>query len=107
MQEVFYEESAKQQSAGSAKTKFYMFKAFSIASYVIAVLWFIIVIGFYPVGEGNIWVNLIFMIFPFSLFLVSGILLGKFKERFYVDYDYTFVSGSIRFSKVIKEKSSL
>ena len=30
-------------------------------------------------------------------------MLGKFKDKFYVDYDYTIISGSIRFSKVIKE----
>ena len=36
------------------------------------------------------------------MFLASGILLGRFKDRFYVDYDYTFITGTIRFSKVIK-----
>ena len=44
----------------------------------------------------------IFSLIPLALFIVSGIILGKFKDKFYVDYDYTFVSGSIRFSKVIK-----
>ena len=39
---------------------------------------------------------------PLALFLVSGILLGRLKDKFYVDYDYTFISGTIRFSKVIK-----
>ena len=35
------------------------------------------------------------------MFLASGIILGKIKNKFYVDYDYTFVTGSIRISKVI------
>ena len=36
------------------------------------------------------------------MFLATGIILGILKNRFYVEYDYTFVTGSIRFSKVIK-----
>ena len=29
-------------------------------------------------------------------------MLGRIKDKFYVDYDYTFITGSIRFSRVIK-----
>ena len=101
MQDVFYEESATMQSTGPAKTKYYICKTFSIISYVIAVLWLIISISYFPL-EGNIFINILFAAIPFALFLLSGIFLGKMKDRFYVDYDYTFVSGSIRLSKVIK-----
>ena len=101
MQEVFYEESATMTNTGSAKTKYYVFKTFSIVSYVFAVLWAIIVFNFYEF-KSNIFWDIVLVAVPLVSFIVSGILLGRLKDKFYVDYDYTFVTGSIRFSKVIK-----
>lgn len=101
MQEVFYEETAMVQSSAPAKTKYYTVKTFSVISYTIAVFWLILSIMFFPL-QGNVLVNVLFAAIPFVLFLLSGIVLGKMKDKLYVDYDYTFVSGSIRFSRVIK-----
>lgn len=101
MQEVFYEESATMTNTGSAKTKYYIFKTFSIISYVLAVLWFIIIFYFFDFS-GKVLIKIIFALIPFALFIASGIVIGRFKDKFYVDYDYTFVTGSIRFSRVIK-----
>ena len=100
MQEVFYEESATLTNRSSAKTKYTTFKIFSIISYVFAVIWFIIVFNFFDF-KGNIFINILFVGIPFAIFIVSGILIGKVKDKFCVDYDYTFVTGSVRFSKVI------
>lgn len=102
MQDVFYEESSTVSAVGAAKTKYYIIKTFSVIFYVVSVLWFFIVFMFYPFGEGNLLFNIIFAVVPFLLFLLSGIFFGRLKNRFYLDYDYTFVSGSIRFSKIIK-----
>lgn len=101
MREFFYEESALTQNEKSAKLKFYTFKSISIISYILMVLWVFIVIYGYQFSE-NIFVDLIIVLIPFIIFLLSGIFLGKFKNKFYVDYDYTLVSDSLRFSKVIK-----
>ena len=101
MQELFYEETAAITNAGPAKTKYYVIKTFSVISYVVAVAWLLINITIFPL-EGNVLLNILFIAVPFALFLVSGILLGRIKDKFYVDYDYTFVTGSIRFSRVIK-----
>ena len=101
MQEVFYEETALVQSTGSAKTKYYVIKTFSIVSYMIAIFWLIVSITFFPL-KGNVLINILVAALPFVIFLVSGIMLGKMRDKMYVDYDYTFVSGSIRFSRVIK-----
>ena len=57
----------------------------------------------FPLGEGSqIIISVILILIPSILFIVTGIIFGKVKNRFCVEYDYTFVSGSIRFSKVIK-----
>ena len=103
MQEVFYEESAVMQNTGSAKTKYYVFKTFSVVSYVLAILWLFLAFYFFPM-EGNILLNLLFAALPFAVLLISGIFIGKVKDKFYVDYDYTFVTGSVRISKVVKNK---
>lgn len=107
MIEVFYEESAKTIDTKSASRKFYIFKILSIISYVLVAVWLcIIFIGFdFRVFNSSalaIVISLLIHILPLVFFIASGIFLGRFKNRFYVDYDYTFVSGSIRISKVIK-----
>lgn len=101
MKEFFYEESAVIQDEKSAKIKYYTFKIMSILSYVIMSLWIILVIYGYEFSS-NIILDIVIVLIPFAMFLTSGILLGKFKNRFYIDYDYTLVTGSLRFSKVIK-----
>ena len=102
MKEIFYEESALTQDERSAKAKYNIFKIISISSYVFLGLWVFIVFFFFEIFEGNIWLNLIFIILPMAMFFCSGFFTGRLKNKFYVDYDYTFVSGSLRFSKVIK-----
>ncbi|MBR2498313.1 MAG: hypothetical protein IKB67_01180 [Clostridia bacterium] len=102
MKEVFYEESSLIQEQGTAKLKYNVFKILSILSYVIFGFWLFIVFWFFKLFSGNIILNLIFVLIPAVIFFCSGLFLGRMKNKFYVDYDYTFVSGSIRFSKVIK-----
>lgn len=101
MQDVFYEETARTQGAGSASRKYYFAKVFMVISYVLAVIWGILSFTFFIDLNNLLW-SLVFSLIPLALFIVSGVLLGKFKDKFYVDYDYTFITGSIRFSKVIK-----
>lgn len=102
MKEIFYEESATTQDERGAKTKYNIFKIISITSYVFLGLWFFIVFFFFEILKGNIWLNLIFILIPAAMFFCSGFFTGRLKNKFYVDYDYTFVSGSLRFSKIIK-----
>ncbi len=101
MQEVFYEESSNIQKESAATKKYYVAKVIMTISYVIAVAWGIICL-FFIIDLKHIFSSLIFSLIPLALFITSGVILGKMKDKIYVDYDYTFVSGSIRFSKVIK-----
>lgn len=101
MQEVFYEESSNIQKESAATKKYYVAKVIMTISYVIAVAWGIICL-FFIIDLKHILSSLVFSLIPLALFITSGVILGKMKDKIYVDYDYTFVSGSIRFSKVIK-----
>ena len=105
MKEVFYEESAHIQNEKSASVKYYVFKTLSIIFFVMAGFYVFIFFNFTPIDETftqNLLLNIIFIIVPLALLIVSGIVFWRFKNKFYVDFDYTFVTGSIRISQVIK-----
>lgn len=102
MKEVFYEEAALVQDPKSSERKYNVFKALSIISYVLLGVWIFIVFYFFEILSGNILLNVLFVLIPAAMFFCSGFFVGRIKNKFYVDFDYTFVSGSLRFSKVIK-----
>ena len=54
MQDVFYEETARTQGAGSASRKFYFAKVFMVISYVLAVIWGILSFTFIYIPIKNI-----------------------------------------------------
>ena len=101
MQDLFYEESSRVQNEKVASVKYNIFKTISIVSYVLLVIWILII--FFTLNLNANWVlNLIFYVVPLTMFFLSGFLFGRFKNKLYVDYDYTFITGSIRVAKVIK-----
>lgn len=101
MNEVFYEESAEIKNVKSAKTKYNVYNIFSIVFIVLSLLWVSIAFTAYPLS-GNWLVDLFGMVTPLIVFVPSAILFRVFKNKFYVDFDYTFISGSVRVSKVIR-----
>ena len=101
MADLFYEESSVVQNEKAASAKYNIFKTISIVSYVLMVVWILII--FFTLNLKANWLfNVIFYLIPLILFFLSGFLFGRFKNKLYVDYDYTFITGSIRVAKVIK-----
>lgn len=106
MIDVFCEETAICLNAAAEKKKYYVFKVLSIIFFIISVLLILIVLytyDFSKISEGSLLVNILFLVLPVLSGISIGILFLIFKNRYCVDYDYTFVSGSIRISKIIKE----
>lgn len=104
MREIFYEESSHIQNEKKAKTIFIVFTVLAAISFIMMIFWFFM-IGFVKVEDlkkGNIVVNIIYLFVPSLMFLGLGILSMIFRSKFYVDYDYTFVTGNVRFSKIIR-----
>ena len=101
MQEVFYEESARTLDDKGATRKYNIVRILSILSYVFLFLWIFISFNFYGLS-GLIVFDILFILIPAVMFFLTGFFLGKAKNKLYVDYDYTFVTGSIRISTVIK-----
>ncbi len=101
MKEVFYEETAEIQDSNASK-KYNFFKGISITFYVLTIAWVLLYLNFYMSDFQNILIDLIILIIPVIILLGTGILVGRFKNRFYIDYDYTFVSGTLSFAQVFK-----
>jgi hypothetical protein len=51
----------------------------------------------------NLLVNLIIAVVFIGMFIATIIVIGKVKDKFFVDYDYTLISDELRISKVIKD----
>ena len=109
MREIFYEETAMVKNPKNCLTKYRLYKTLSILCYVLAGL--SVFFGFfYPLVEEVLILSLIMAFIPAVFFILLGIFLGRRKNTAYVEYDYTFVTGSIRISRVInnlKRKSLL
>lgn len=101
MQEILYEETSQCADIKNQKVKYNICKTLGVFSFFLAIFWFFFIIFFMYIG-GNWLLNLILHLIPLAFFITLGILLFKLKNKFCNDYDYIFVSGSIRISKVIK-----
>ena len=103
MKELFYEESSKNSDNKSGKVKFYVLKSLQVFSIImiiaIALFGVLIIEDFLK----NLVANIIVAVVFFALFISTFIVLGRIKEKYCVDYDYTLISGELRISKVIKD----
>ena len=102
MFDVFYEESTELQQARATKAKCKIFNILSIVFYALAVLWTSFAIVFYPLS-GNLLMDILGMIMPLIFLLPLAIVSSLIKNKFYVVYDYAFISGTIKVSKIFKD----
>ena len=99
MNEVLYEETVLIKNFKSAKFKYNFINALSLISYSFTLFWIWIYLTSF--AYVNTLVNILCFVIPEVIFISIGILIGKFKNRFYQEYDYAFISGTIRLAKVI------
>lgn len=107
MQEVFYEESVDTHNDKKAKRRYTVFTVFMVLSFIGSVFGFFNIM-FSPAEDnaGNAFstpviINLVIWIVFTVLMLASGIFFLIKRHSFFLSYDYTFVTGDIRISKVI------
>ena len=100
MQEIYFEESSKCKNEKNEHRKYLTLQILSYISFFLALLWLYIIVNFVVLDE-NYFVKLLLFLIPLIIFIVSGIILAKFKNKFALDYDYLVVSGTIMISKVI------
>ena len=111
MQDIFYEESVSLRNERPAKRMFVVFTVFGALSIVFAVtaLFMCYMIGWNDPEQVSI-TSKEFLI-PTLVWLAVGILMIvcavvflKKRHAFYVSYDYTYVSGDLRVSKVLHQR---
>ena len=106
MQEIFYEETSLCANASTQKKIYYAYLALAWLFIVLSFVWVFILLYTYDfgkIGEGNVLLNILVIALPFIATIGFSILFLVLRNRHCLDYDYTFVSGSIRISKIIKE----
>ena len=94
--DVFYEESALAHNSDKNLKKYNVLTAISMVFLILAILW--VVIGIFLPFEIGLWIAWGMI---FSWFFLGWFLLRRWKMRVNVSYDYCFVSGELRISKVI------
>ena len=96
--DVFYEESALAHNSDKKLKKYNILTIISTVFLVFGILW--IIIGFYTVdvtviGDWIVWGMICAWLFG------AWFLMRRWKMRINISYDYSFVSGELRISKVI------
>ena len=91
--DVFYEESSIARNEKKGKTKYQIFKILSNIFLLIGILG-IVFIFYVPMDGIFLW------LFICAWFFICWFVLFKIKNRFNINYDYTFVSGEVRIVKV-------
>lgn len=107
MQEIFYEESAGMRNKAPARR---MYKIFTIAG-AICLIFAVMSLLFAlttPVGEEgftrSVVIVLIMWLALCAVMTFGGVFLLRRRHTFFLEFDYTFVSGELRISKVIHER---
>ncbi len=100
MQDLFYEESTTLINEKVEQKKYNLVKFASIFTIFLIVFW--VYFDFNFLDLSNLFVVITAGILPIVIFVVFALVLGKIKDKFCVVYDYTFITGSIRISKVIR-----
>lgn len=116
--DIYYEESAVCQDAVKAQRKYTVMHVISIISLILGILCLMLCFFNIPFGEAGS--NLteeqqqefyaFKNVFTFigiqgAIFMGLWFVLWRLKQRFNVNYDYTFVSGEIRIAKVFNINS--
>ena len=107
MKEVFYEESSFKIKKNSDKVLYFVLKALSIVLFFFAFIWIISNVTSISFSSDKTLATILFVFLPTVLSVVSGVFLIKLSSTFDVDYDYTFVSGTIRIAKVIMDSKRI
>lgn len=100
MEEIFYEESSREINYFKSQKKYKILNLLGVISFIIAIFWAFINFLYFDPTNDNIILDIVFIIVPVILFFVLGVVFFYFKKFFAIEYDYSFISGNIKISKV-------
>ena len=100
MIDFFYEETASYSSKNGSKLKGKVFSALSGIFYFLSAAWAMFAF-FSVIDPNNFLISFVFVMAIFLVFFFTGFFFRKAKERVFVDYDYTILTGNVEFSKIV------
>jgi hypothetical protein len=104
MKENFLEETVICKDYKRENFKYNLINTFAIISFSLILIWFLVCFNTLVYPEGHMLSAIIMLIIPCIIFYLIGYFLMKLKYKFCVDYDYVLVEGSVRISKVVKNR---
>lgn len=103
--DAFYEESAINQNAVKESRKYKIFHILSYVFLFLGIILLIMAIFNMPIGGGEdagaFWTMFGFMLIQGLMFMGMWFAFYKIKSRYNVNFDYCFVTGELRISKVV------
>ncbi len=97
--DVFYEESAISANV-ARQTKYRILHVITVIFLGIAIVFSMLTVMSIPVDKNTSPDLMIFFLINAGFFWLSWFLLGRIKKGINVSFDYTFVSGELRITKV-------
>ena len=101
--DAFYEESAINQNAIKEGRRYKIFNVISYIFLFLGILLLVMAIFNMPLGgsdAGGYWMLFWFMLLQGLMFMGMWFAFYKIKSRYNVSFDYVFVTGELRISKV-------
>ena len=103
MQEIFYEESVALHNEKPAKRRYTVFTVTAVLCFIVAFISLMVLVFAIPMQTEYIPSFIFFGIMLIGM-TAGGIFLLIKRHSFYLSYDYTFVSGELRISKVLHNR---
>ena len=106
MREAYFEETSKVLDEKNAIKKYNILRGISFGALGLLIAWAIIFISFcdFSKFDSSVIILLIFdillWILPFIVTLILFLIFKKLSNKAFVEYDYSFLSGSVRVAKV-------
>lgn len=111
MQEIFYEESVALHDEKPAKRRYTIFTVTGVLCIIFAVAAFLNIMwmpveseGESLLGQQSFMISIVIWAVLCALMIACAIFLFIKRHSFFLSYDYTFVSGELRISKVFHSR---
>ena len=111
MRDTYFEETSKVLDEKKALKKYNLFNFLSKGALVLLIIWAIIFITFCDFSKFDssvvilLIIDILLWVLPFILTIIFFILFRKISRKAYVEYDYSFLSGSVRVARVPRNGS--
>lgn len=99
--DFLYEECSNILDSVSAKKKVNLYKTISISLFCLSGIWLYFACNGFDWKNNNPVALILLSFLPIAIFVFLAIFFWINKNKFYVEYDYILISGSIRISKII------